>query len=364
MRFLFYLGHPAHYHMFRNPAAELKSRGHVVVFAVKAKDILGELLRGESIEQISMSDTGRAGGKVPMVRNLVGREFALFRLLWRRRFDLLVGTEPSIAHMGRLFRIPSLVTTEDDLAVIPLLAKITFPFAHGIVAPESCDLGKWNRKKIGYRGYQKLTYLHPKRFIPDRERVRDLVEGGRPYYLLRFSALHAHHDTGIAGFSDDLVRKVLERLKQHGDVYISSERPIPADLEPYRLKLPVSDVHHALYFANLFVSDSQSMTVEAALLGTPSIRFSDFAGRIGVLEELEHRYGLTSGFKTDQPAGLLKRVEELMSRDGLKEEFLEKRDVMLNEKIDVSDFWVWLFENYPESVDVLRRDGRYTERFS
>ena len=35
------------------------------------------------------------------------------------------------------------------------------------------------------------------------------------------------------------------------------------------------------------------MAVEAAMLGTPSLRFNDFAGKIGVLEELEHKYELT-----------------------------------------------------------------------
>ena len=39
----------------------------------------------------------------------------------------------------------------------------------------------------------------------------------------------------------------------------------------------------------MLVCDSQSMTVEAAILGIPSIRYSDFSGRIGVLEELEKR---------------------------------------------------------------------------
>ena len=349
--------------MFRNPATELTKRGHEVTFAVKAKDILGELLVGEKIEQVSMSDTGRSAGVVPMVRNLGEREFALFRLLWGRRFDLIVGTEPSIAHMGSLFRIPSLITTEDDLTVIPLLAKITFPFTNGILAPESCELGKWNRKKIAYKGYQKLTYLHPRRFTPDRNKVLSLIKDDRPYFMLRFSALHAHHDAGVHGFSDELVREVVKRLSTKGDVYISSERPIPSDLEPYRLHIPVSDIHHALAFTDLFVSDSQSMTVEAALLGTPSIRFSDFSGRIGVLEELEHRFGLTYGFSTDNRDGLLRKMEELISRHDIKEEFSMRKHSMLNIKIDVSEFWVWLFENYPMSVGVMAEQPDLQSKF-
>ncbi len=35
------------------------------------------------------------------------------------------------------------------------------------------------------------------------------------------------------------------------------------------------------------------MIAEAAVLGTPSIRFNDFVGKLGYLEDLEHKYGLT-----------------------------------------------------------------------
>ena len=364
MRVLFYLGHPAHYHMLREPAMELRRKGHEVAFAVKAKDILGELLAREEIEQIPMARVGRAKGTIPMAMHLIRREFVLWRLLRKRKFDLMVGTEPSIAHIGRLFGIPSIMMLEDDLSVIPLFAKVSFPFTNQILAPDSCELGKWTKKKIGYPGYQKLSYLHPRIFEPDPAKVAHLRKDGRPYFLLRFSALDAHHDVGIEGLSDQLVRTVIERLEARGNVYISSERPVDSDLERYRLKLPVENIHHALYFAEIFLSDSQSMTVEAALLGTPSIRFSDFVGRIGVLEELEHRYQLTFGFRTNNAEGFLVKVDELLVESNLRGDFRKRREVMLTEKIDVCEFWVWLFENYPDSVDVLHKDGRYIERFS
>jgi predicted glycosyltransferase len=43
------------------------------------------------------------------------------------------------------------------------------------------------------------------------------------------------------------------------------------------------------------------MAVEAAMLGTPSVRFSSFSGKIRVLEELEHTYKLTVGILPSEP---------------------------------------------------------------
>lgn len=339
--------------MFRLPVKTLRERGHEVVYAVKAKDILLDLIADDETEKIVVAESPRGSGKGAVVTHLLKREWALFKVLCSRRFDLMIGTEPSIAHMGFVFRIPSIITGDDDLHVIPLMAKIAFPFASHVLAPDSCDLGKWSRIKIEYPGYQKLTYLHPACFRPDQNKVARLQRDERPYFLLRFSSLQAHHDTGVGGITDDLVEKIIERLKPHGNVYISSERPIAAHLEPYRLQLPIKDIHHALYFAEMLIGDSQSMTVEAALLGTPSLRFSDFSGEIGVLEELEHKYGLTFGFKPKNPNGLLQKLDELLETKDTREVMESRRKAMLKEKIDVTKFWVWLFENYPQGIKKL-----------
>ena len=86
----------------------------------------------------------------------------------------------------------------------------------------------------------------------------------------------------------------------------------------YRLKINPLDIHHVITFASLYIGDSQSMAVEAAMLGVPSIRFNDFAGKISVLEELEHKYGLTYGIKTDQPERLFEKINELLAMPNLK----------------------------------------------
>ena len=66
-------------------------------------------------------------------------------------------------------------------------------------------------------------------------------------------------------------------------MYITSERELPEEFEKYRIKIKVNDIAHAIYFAELLIADSQTMSAEAAVLGTPYIRYNDFIGKISYL---------------------------------------------------------------------------------
>jgi len=83
----------------------------------------------------------------------------------------------------------------------------------------------------------------------------------------------------------------------------------------------------------MLISDSQSMSMEAAMLGVPSIRFSDFAGRISVLEELEYKYKLTYGISTDHPEKLIEKLTELLNEPDLAGTFQFRRNKMLSDKL-------------------------------
>ena len=43
--YLFHLGHPAHFHLFKNPIKSLTADGHKVSIVIKKKDILESLLQ-------------------------------------------------------------------------------------------------------------------------------------------------------------------------------------------------------------------------------------------------------------------------------------------------------------------------------
>jgi predicted glycosyltransferase len=73
--------------------------------------------------------------------------------------------------------------------------------------------------------------------------------------------------------------------------------------------------------SSLLISDSQSMSVEAAMLGVPSLRYSSFAGKISVLEELEHKYNLTYGIQIGKEEELMRKLDFLLSMKNLSLEF-------------------------------------------
>ena len=77
-------------------------------------------------------------------------------------------------------------------------------------------------------------------------------------------------------------------------------------------------MHHALYYADIYIGDSQTMTAEAAVLGTPALRFNDFVGKLSYLEELEHKYELTYGIKTSEPEKLYEKIREILKMKLMK----------------------------------------------
>lgn len=356
MKVLIKVSHPAQYHFFRNITAKLRNKGIQTLYVIREKDVLTKLLDNENEQYVNILPEGRASGSIGMLTGLMKRNIRLYPLVKKEKPDLLIGTDPSIAHIGKLLSVPALTVLEDDVHVIPKLAKMTFPFTSHIIAPEACDCGKWNYKKIPYAGYMKLSYLHPAYFNIPR------VEHGK-YFLIRTSKLDAHHDNGIKGLNRNVLSKIINMLKPFGDIRISAEGTIAEEFREYELQINPSDMHNVLYNSQMLISDSQSMTMEAAMLGIPSIRVSDFAGRISVLEELEHKYNLTYGIKSGDTDKLFSTIHWLLNLENPRDEFQEKRRIMLNDKIDVAEFFFWLISEYPRSVNIFKSYPEYQYRF-
>ncbi len=337
MKYLIYLGHPHHYLTVKHAVDRLAAAGDEVLLLARHKDVLLNLLAAQShpYEVLSRGPIRRAvAGRISGIAN---REMRVWRCCRDWRPDLLVGTDLVITHIGRLRGIPSLVFSEDDSAVVPLMAHLGYRFANRIFAPASCDLGAWEVKKIAYRGYQELAYLRPEVFQADANVVRRYgLDPGR-YSLLRVAQLTAHHDVGKQGVDDALARRLVAVMRAHGDVYISSERPLPDDLAALRLPIEPADIHHVLGHAQMLVGDSQTMTTEASVLGTPAVRYNDFVGEIGCMTELETRYRLAHGIKPGRPDELVELIQELFGREALAATWEARRQVLLAETDDVTE---------------------------
>lgn len=353
MKVLFMISHPAHFHMFRYTIDNLQQHGHEVVSVIRPKDVLEQLCIDANLPYYKVKNRPKKWGMIGLGLALIEKIMEVLRITRKEKPNLLVGSDGVLAYVGKMCNVPSFEFFEDDYDIIKLYAKMFFPFYSNVVCPHVCDAGKWNAKKIGYAGYQKLTYLHPNYFTPDKKVVEKYFPVDEsPYYIIRFAKLSAHHDVGVNGFSREVAQRVIDMLNAKGRVFITSETELPQEFEPYRLRINPLDIHHLLAFASLYIGDSQSMAVEACMLGTPCLRFNDFVGKkkISVLEELEHVYQLTNGISSHDAEQLYSKVEEILTMPDARAIYQTRKNKMLADKIDVTKYWTWFIENYPQSA--------------
>jgi predicted glycosyltransferase len=369
MKLLFAINHPAQYHFLKNPYQNLKKKGHDIVFVIKDKDILEELMISEQISFYRLTKKKIGHNRFSILVNgffgLVIQDINLFRYVNKFKPDLMLGTDISITHIGKLFNIPSIVFNEDDYEINKLFCRLAYPLSNCIVSPTICNVGNYQLKKINYNGYQKLSYLHPSIFKPDPGIVAKYISPKETFFIIRLVSFSAGHDIEMnhSGLGSLNIRDLINTLLPFGKVFISSETRLPVSLEQFKLKIDYKDIHHLLAFSTLFIADSQSMIVEAAVLGTPSIRFNSFVGKISVLEELEKKYGLTVGIHNSNPVKLMNQVKEMITNKNLKSEYKEKREKMLFDKINVNLFLIWFIENYPQSIEIIKKDPNYQYNF-
>ena len=367
MNILVQLVHPAHYYYYKNVIPQLQKDGHKVVVAIVTKDLLEPLVREAGMEYVNIQPVSHKKSKIGFMLDMMLREWRMIKLCLQHHIDLLTGSTVEVSTVGWLLRKHEINIGEDDASVVGKYINAIAPFVQTRLTPTSCNNGKIEPKSVHYPGFLKLAYLHPNVFTADRSVPEKYgINTVKPYFLLRFSGLNAYHDAGVKGISTEVAQHLIDMLSPHGRIYITSERELEPQFEQYRLQINPLDIHHVMAFATLYIGDSQSMAVEAAMLGVPSLRFNDFVGakKIGVMEELEHQYGLTYGISSHEPERLYAKIEELMAMPNLREEWQERRAKMLAEKIDVTAFLTWFVENYPGSAEIAREgDEKFWERF-
>lgn len=342
MQLVYYIAHPSQYYIFKNLAPYLE-RDFEITITYSDKDVIKDQLTIDNLNY-KKYEIGYSKSKkiiLKTLRNFLKKEIDFFKIIRKEKPKIIIGSSVIIAHIGKLLGIPTLIINEDDYDVISISAKIGYPFVTGIISPDVCNLGKFEKKSFKYNGYQKLAYLHPNYFSPNKKVAGKYLDLNKKNFLIRLSALSAHHDLGVKGINDNQVNELINFLKQFGNIYISSERELPTNLENYRLKINPLHLHDVLSYVNLLISDSQSMSVESSLLGIPSIRISDFAGKISVLEELENKYHLTYAIKPTHFNSVIHIIQsKIFIAEDYNSIFKERRNKMLSEKEDIVPYFL------------------------
>ncbi|BBL65281.1 DUF354 domain-containing protein [Methanosarcina mazei] len=343
MRIIIDIGHPKDVNVFRNVILALEENGHEVKIVSRAK---------ENIKKI-LEEFGFQGEFGPYYKNIIGKAFGLVHNdLWlyniARKFrpDIFISQgSPYSAHVSRLLGKPHLAYIDTEIAVPAI--KLMLPFTDKVYTSLSfyTDLGP---KQERFNGYYELAYLHPKYFKPNPEikKKYDLDE----YIILRLSALAAHHDlnaTGLNFKTEEELCEYVNQLEKYAKVKISSETTEWQIIRDRQLKNDPKDLHDLIFYSSLCIGEGATMVSEAAILGVPSIYISNT--QRGYLNELEEKYGLAYTVQRREEG--LKKAYEILENKSYKNEWILKREKMLNEKTDVVDFMVETVEAY---VDIKK----------
>ena len=197
-------------------------------------------------------------------------------------------------------------------------------------------------------------YLDNKYFKP--KNINNILNNNsKKYVILRFVSWNAAHDIGHSGLDNNTKKELIEVIEELGyNVYISSETNVPTEFKKYVLKISPENMHDILANASLFVGEGATMASECAILGTPAIYVNSLDA--GTLQEQE-KYGCIFGFRNSE--GVIEKVKELLNNSNLYDDFKTRNKKLLENTIDVTSYMVWLIENYPKSIDILKKNYNY-----
>jgi uncharacterized protein len=362
MNYLFDIGHPGQVHLFRHTIAALKDNGHKVIVTVKEIPSAIVLLEKFNIDYISL---GRKFDSILLKGFSQFRyNYRLFKIAQKEKIDIGIGSSITVAHVSRLHRMPSIVLDDDDPQAVKLFAKLAHPFAHTILSPAALAPFRTSKKDITYAGSHELFYLHPKYFKPDPLVLNEIGLGvDEPFFVLRFVAVKAYHDLGEEGLTIRQKQLIIEKVKPYGKVFITSEKTIEAELEQYKLPVSPEKIHHLLYYAKMFIGDSQTMTSEAAILGTPALKCNSFAHRLSLPNLLEDKYDLCYAYCNNEFDQMISKIDQLLKNTNLKSEWQSRANKFIGESINPTLFLVWFIENYSQSAAIMKENPNYQYNF-
>jgi len=327
MKILIDMSHPVHVHLFKNYIWEMQKKGHTFLITARNKDVTLKLLDSYGFKYI----------KRPSYSGFM-KFFGMFIIDWQllriaRKFkpDVFLGeANPYIAQVGWLYGKPSYIFDDTEHAKTQMF--FIKPFATKIFTPKcyKLNLGK---KQVRYNSFKELAYLHPKYFRPDTKILKRLgLKKGEKFFVLRFVSWDASHDVGEKGVTDK--KELITFLERYGRVFISSEKPLSSEFDKYRISEP-QNMHSLLYYADLFIGEGASMASECAMLGTPAIYVNSLP--LGYIDEL-NKEGLVYTI-LDQKK-ILKKVEELLKDKNLKKKFEKKRNMLLKDKMNLTEYMI------------------------
>jgi len=350
LRILFDLGHPAHYHLYKNAIRALRERGDDIIIVVRNREeMVAQLLKedGQDFVMLGRNVPGLFMKALYMLRN----DAKLLRIASGFKPDLFVSmSSPYSAHASFILRRPHLSFTDTEISTVILF--LLAPFTTRMITPTSFkgDFSFRSHRKVD--SYKELAYLHPKYFRPDPKLLDELKMGrDEKFALIRFSAYDASHDTGLRGLGKEARERLIRELSKRCRVFISSEIPLGTEFEKYELRIPPTKMHDMLCLASLYIGEGAVMASEAAMLGIPSI-FINPSSR-GYIDDLA-KMGLVLHYRNPEKEleEIIASARDILSSRSYAEEIRSKRDAMLRKRTDLTETILEEIERFRKATAV------------
>ena len=154
---------------------------------------------------------------------------------------------------------------------------------------------------------------------------------------------------------------LINSLKEKYKILISSEYKLPDEINQFKITLSPEKIHDALYFSDLFIGESGSMSTEAAIMGVPSINLTSSASDVGVFTQLVECKMLHLISNAKQT---LDKAIEILNNENYHQNTLRlKVNEFISKKVDMTSLLVWFIENYPDSINVMKENPNYQDHF-
>lgn len=353
MKILIDIGHPSHVHYFKNFIKIMQGKKHEFFITARDKEVTQRLLSIYGIDYISRG-RGKAGifGKLFY---LIKTDVTLFHMAKKINPDILLSCSSAyLAHISFLLGKPHICIDDTDIARYEHLMYV--PFSDCIISPVGFKK-QFGKKHIFIDSTFDLFYLHPNYFKPNPKIKKELgIDGTQKTIFMRFTSMSASHDWGNRKINYKDILHLIDRFKPKYKILISSENELPSNISNYKITISPEEVHDALFYSDLFIGESGSMSTEAAILGTPSINLAEAAQDVGIFRRLSE-CGIYRVITNMQDA--INTAETMINEFSYIENFNRNREKFLNQLIDPTAYLVWFMENYPESRNIVQRDSNY-----
>lgn len=354
-KIIFDVGHPAQVHQFKNLYWELEKDGWEGLFTVKDKEIAIELLDKLHLPYKVVGINEK--GIIKKLAKLPAQMWSFNKIVSAYKPDFIFSRfSIHAAYIARFGGVTNIGFADTEHT--GMLDSITNPLIDYKLTAYSYEK-EFKKNQIRYHGNIELFYLHPKLFTPDISVLDYLgVKKNEKYVILRFVSWDAHHDVGIKGLTSEFKVELVNHLSKHSRIFITSERELEPELEPYRIQVPVEKMHDVLAFAHLYIGEGATMASEAACLGTPSIYINQLDA--GSIKE-EAKFGLLYNYRNSE--GVMDEALAIIKDDNAKDKNKVRLKKFLSKQINVTEFVKWFVENFPDSASKIIKDPDYQYNF-